>query len=124
MRSNSNSMASNSNTNDTTNTTSSNTANPLQPPAIATPTHRDIFMAWYLPVAVVGTCLLPCIMMLLVAKSMIQRMDKNNNLEQRQLEDVEVRSVAPTVTSDDDDDDDDLDIEFNNIGGEESTDVG
>jgi len=56
-----------------------------------------------------------------MAKSMIQRMDKNNNLEQRQLEDVEVRSVAPTVTFDDDDDD--LDIEFNNIEGQESTDV-
>ena len=56
-----------------------------------------------------------------MAKSMIQRMDKNNNLEQRQLEDVEVRSVAPTVTSDDDDDD--LDIEVNNIEGQESTDV-
>lgn len=103
-------MASNSNNNDTTNFTSSNTANPWQPPAKATPTHRDILISWYVPVAVVGTCLLPCMMMFLMAKSMIQRMDKNNNPQQQQREDMDVRSVAPTVTSDDDDDDDDLDI--------------
>ena len=114
-------MASKNNNNDTINTTTSNTANLWQPLAIATPTHRNIPMSWYLPVAVVGTCLLPCMMMLLMAKSMIQRMDKKNNLEQQQLDDVEVRSVAPTVTSDDNDDD--LDIEFNNIEGQESTDV-
>ena len=113
-------MASKNNNNDTINTTTSNTANLWQPLAIATPTHRNIPMSWYLPVAV-GTCLLPCMMMMLMAKSMIQRMDKKNNLEQQQLEDVEVRSVAPTVTSDDDDDD--LDIEVNNIEGQESTDV-
>ena len=72
--------------------------------AAATPTHRGL--SWYLPV--VGICVLTCLMLFAVVKSMIQRMDKQhnnpNNREPPQLDDVEVRSVAPTVTSDDDDD--------------------
>ena len=92
-----------------------NTTNPRRPPsptmheespyvagyAAATPTHRGL--SWYLPV--VGICVLTCLMLLAVAKSMIQRMDKQHNphREPPQLDDVEVRSVAPTVKSDDDD---------------------
>ena len=101
----------------TTNMT--NTTNPRRPPsptmheespyvagyAAATPTHRGL--SWYLPV--VGICVLTCLMLFAVVKSMIQRMDKQhnnpNNREPPPLDDVEeVRSVAPTVTSDDDDD--------------------